>query len=160
MLIVLAGFAFVCFEIWGRRSHKHRRVPLADLERFFDALLKRGFNGGFMVIEVPKTSVFIQFSKYILKKGHVGLQLDFPLVPWSEKYRESLRHELSKAGFDFRLTAGSDGTEFVTVDLGQNIGRCVAVAKLVLQCVFGLAQDQKVNVYFENISPRQEAIGF
>ncbi len=162
ILFVLTAVALTCFWYFGRKHYKHKVVPQRDLSRYFEALFTRGFNGGFLVIEVPNSPLFIQFSKYVLKNGHVGLQFDFPMAPWSEKYYELLKQELSKMSFELstRPTSGSKVREFLTVDLKQDIVSATTLARFVLQSVFGLDRDQTVTLYFENISPKDERIDF
>jgi hypothetical protein len=155
IVLVASGFAFACLEIWGRRRHKHRRVRLADLDRFLGALLTRGFNGGLVVIEIPKTPLFLQFSKYVLKDGRVGLQLDFPVAPWSEKYYDRLKQELDKNGvyYTSQETRAHGVREFLMVDVKQSIGDAATLARTVFHSVFGMSEDTLVTVYFSGVSP-------
>ena len=114
------------------------------------------------MIEVPNSPLFIQFSKYFLGKGRVGLKLDFPLAPWSEKYYERVKQELSKMSLKFSVVPTMETTvrEFLTVDLGQDIDQAITLAKMILHSAFGLDQNQTFTLYFDNISHKDENIGF
>ena len=98
---MLTFVGFVSFWYFGKKPYKHRGLSQENLTEYFEALFARGFNGGNLIIEVPDGPLFIQFSKYIVKKGEVGLQFDFPSMPWSEKYYELLKRELTKKGLRF-----------------------------------------------------------
>jgi hypothetical protein len=161
VLFVAACVAFILFSMWGRKPHKHREVSLADLEGFFEVLLRRGGNGGFMMIEIPRTSLFVQFSKYILNGGLIGLQFDFPLAPWSEMYYEPLKQELQEGGLHYTVEPGREGggvREFLTVDIGQDVRAAAGIARTVSTKVFRLREDLTVTVWFSNVSPREETI--
>ena len=116
-----------------------------------------------MVIEIPKTPVFIQFSKYIMKNGCIGLQFDFPLAPWSEEYYEQLKQELQRSGFCY--TTGQTRAdeevlvrEFLTVDIKKDVSKAATLARTILRSVFGLHEYSQVTLYFSNVSPKEETI--
>ena len=88
------------------------------------------------------------------------MQFDFPKVLWSENYYELVKSEVSKNAFQFSLEKDSDCAEFIAVDLNQDISRAVALAKLIIQSVFKLNPNTKLDLYFENVSPKDEKIGF
>ena len=161
-VLLLTAAAIAGLWYIGRKPYKHRRVPQANLNTYFEALLNRGFNGGVLIIEIPGSPLFLQFSKYIFRDGHVGLRFVFPLAPWSESYYEQVCRELSKRGFDLVTLPTSKGqvSEFLTVDLKQNIAEAVNVARLVIQSVYRLKEDQTLELYFHNVSPKNERIGF
>jgi hypothetical protein len=158
VIAALLGAGPILFWHYGKKPYKHKGLAVDDLEKYFATLLNRGFNGGFLVIEVPKRPLFIQFSKYIGKQGSIGLQFDFPRVGWSENYYELVKNEASKSKFQFSLQRGSDHTEFITINLNQDIAQAVVLSKLVLQSVFKLDPATKLNLFFGNVSPKDEKI--
>ncbi len=160
VIIIVALLAAGLIILWryGKKPYKHKGLIVNELEKYFTTLLNRGFNGGFLVIEVPKRQLFIQFSKYVGKQGNIGLQFDFPRVGWSENYYELVKNEASKSKFQFSLQRGSDHTEFITIDLKQDITQAVVLAKLVLQSVFKLDPVARLDLFFGNVSPKDEKI--
>ena len=113
-----------------------------------------------MVIEIPKAPIFIQFSKYILKNGCIGLQFDFPVAPWSERYYEKLKLELEKNGFYYtsKQTRVHEVREFLTVDVKQDVSGAATLARSILRSVFGLHEHSPVTLYFSKVSPKEETI--
>jgi hypothetical protein len=159
-IFTVVVIALAVLFYFGEKPWKIKNVSLDELEKYLEALLKRGFNGGFLIMEVPQTSLFVQFSKYIKKKGPTGLQFDFPLAPWSEKYYNRLKSQLSKEKINYSTEEVSGGKveEFLTVDLEQNIAKAAEVARLTLRSVFELGSGQAVTVYFQHINPKDEEV--
>jgi hypothetical protein len=160
IIFVLIAIAFTSLLYFGKKHYKHKNVSQKDLARYLEALLERGLNGGFLVIEVPNNKLFIQFSKYFIKNGQAGLQFDFPMAPWSEKYFEQLKRELLKMNLDFSIVSASGvkSRKFIAVDLKRDINSAASFATFVLQSIFGLTKEQTLTLYFENISPKDEKI--
>jgi hypothetical protein len=151
---------FVARKILAR-APRYRRTVQDDLTKFFKTLFERGYDRGFLVIEAPRDR-FIQFSKYIRKKGDLGLQFDFPLAPWSEKYYETLKRTLYERGIDYEIQSTGEDTiaAFISIDCKKDFTKAMDVAKLVLVEVFLLQPTDKLKLYFYNINPRDERVGF
>ena len=167
MIYVLTSFLIliiVGYFIWrkGSKPYKHKSIPQNDLKRFFEVLLYRGYDRGFLCIEVPQQDKFLQFSKYINGKKSVGIQFDFPLTEWSREYYELLRKVLIEKGIDFDIqkTEHEGVSEFLVVDLKQDLALALNLTKLILQSIYRLDENQSVDLYFENVSPKDERIGF
>src|ERR1700722_5672834 len=133
LVFVIVVVGLILLWHFGKRPYKHRKVAQDKLEEYLMVVLKRGFNGGFLVIKIPNSSQFVQFSKYIREESGVGLQFDFPMVSWSENYYESVKSEASKNEFRFSVEKGSDNTEFITIDSNQDTARAVELATLIFQ---------------------------
>src|SRR5262245_58462306 len=117
-----------------RRPVRYRRKVNDDLTKFFKALLFRGYDKGILIIEAPNKKRFIQFRKYIIKKGNLGLEFGFPLAPWSEKYYEHLNKLLYDREIEYETRSTGDDivTSFIIVDLKQDLDRAMELAKMVL----------------------------
>ena len=147
---------------YGKRPYRHKRVVADDLSNLFKVLLYRGYDGGLMFIEAPDRKRFLQFRKYIKSKSNVGIELGFPLAPWSGEYYEIVKESLERKGIDYSIagTSGRVTTEFLLIDLKQDVGKGVEVARLILGEVFGLIPDETISLYYVNVSPKEERIGF
>ena len=163
---VILGFVVAILLLFAvrkilARAPRYRRTVQDDLTRFFKTLFERGYDRGFLVIEAPRGR-FIQFSKYIRRNGNLGLQFDFPLAPWSEKYYETLKKTLYERGIDYEIQSTSDDivAAFITIDFKNDFTRAMDVAKLVLVEIFVLQPTDKLKLYFHNINARDERVGF
>lgn len=169
--IILVTLVIIGYILWqyGKRPAKHKITALSELTKYFKALLYRGYNRGFLVIERPTKDRFIQFSKYITDEGKVGLQFDFPRAHWSTDYCERLKDVLKQRGYQYEVQKiGETGvpgsldlvSEFIEVDLRQDLKAATELARLALLDVLGIKPDEPLILYFVNISPKDERIGF
>ena len=145
---------------WAKQPRKYKGLQVGDLRRLLTTLLHRGYDGGFLMINVQGPSRdprFIQFSKYVGNKK-VGLQFDFPLAMWSQPSHERLKQNLSQKGVDFRLekTFRHDTKEFLTIDLAQDLDMAEKVAEVALFDAFGLDKRALLEAFFVNVSPKDE----
>ncbi len=150
-LIILIPIILIALygALWFlRRPPRYRRRVGDDLTKFFKALRDEDYENGFLVIEAPNKKRFIQFARYTGKKK-AGIQFDFPLAPWSEKYYEKLKAILYDQGIDYETqTTGQDTVvSFITVDLKQDLAKAMELARLVLLEVFKLNPDDRIRVY-------------
>lgn len=163
LAVVAILLVFVALWQWGRRPAVHK-VAVADLRKYLQVLLRRGYPGGFMIIrERDKKNGqkrFIQFSKYVASPGRIGIELAFPLSGWSQEYYEQLKELLGVRGITYRVerTGRSDTREFLNVDFARDLDQAESIAQSALHDVFGLAGDSVVDVHYENVSPHDELI--
>ncbi|HSL82466.1 MAG TPA: hypothetical protein VLF66_06785 [Thermoanaerobaculia bacterium] len=156
LLTILLGIV-VLLLVLGGRPHRHKNVPLSELQKYLRVLLHRGCQGGFMQIHLPgKKTEGLQFSKYILREGAVGLQLDFPLASWSKPYYPKLKHVLGQSGvpFSIQTTETPAVPEFLVVDAGDDLERAADLSRLLLSKVFGHSLDAAVEVTYGNTTVR------
>ena len=109
-------------------------------------------------------------TKYIQKKKkQVGIQFDFPRAPWSAEYVEPLKDLLSQLEFEYEiqqvapvpeLRPQDQVSEFIVVDLKQDLEAAVELTRLVLLEIFRLNPRNNVTVWYCNISIHVEKIGF
>jgi hypothetical protein len=170
LLISVVILLLTVYLLWqyGKRPARHKVHAQGDFTKFLEALLYRGYDKGFLIIEAPTKERFLQFRKYIKSKGHVGLQFDFPLAPWSTKYYERLKKLLDERGYEYEIdptdTLDAPGsnlvTEFLFLDLKQNLESANELTRLCLLEVFKLKPEETVTLYFVGGSPLEEKIGF
>ena len=139
----------LCGVIWFlRRPPRYRKRVDDDLTKFFKALRDEDYENGFLVIEAPNKKRFIQFARYTRKKK-AGIQFDFPLAPWSEKYYEKLKTVLEDHGIDCETQTTGQATvvSFITVDLKQDLAKAMELSRLVLLEVFKLKPRDRIKIF-------------
>ena len=161
---------WLLFQWWGKQPARHRlNVGQGDFRSYIEALLHRGYERGFMIIEARDRKRFIQFTKYIKQKKQVGLQFDFPRAPWSVEYFEPLTELLNQRKFEYELQQVNPSpdrrsedqvSEFIVVDLKQDLDAAVELTKLVLLEIFKLSPVDTVTLWYRDVSLYDEKIGF
>src|SRR5262249_1384350 len=86
--LILAGLNYL-----GSLPWRHKRIYPDRVERLLRTLLKRGFHGGLLRLEIfvprrrrvtkGRVTPFLQFRKYVESPGVCGIQFGFPNAPWS-----------------------------------------------------------------------------
>jgi len=157
LIVLLAGLA-----VWkiGNRPRIHK-VSLSDLSKFVEALFRRGYDQGFMVIQDPASERFVQLSKYVTPDSTIGLRCDFPKAKWSAPYYPRVEKELSEREMPFSVfeTKMAKGvTEFLVIDLKSQPEAATELVRLIFKKVFGFPANHVVNIHFSNISVRDEVI--
>lgn len=123
---------------WGLYKHGSDRIP--DVINW---ALRYCLRRGFIVIEARNSEHFIQFRKYILRNGEIGLELGFTDASWSKAHFPKLRETLTANGIPFRETRETydDFVTLIQVDCGQDIDRATYLARLCFFDLFGLSED-------------------
>lgn len=136
-----------------RRSATELRRPIADL-------LKRGYDGGILIIQHTRSEIFLQFRKYIRSRGDYGIELGFPRAKWSEEYFSRLSDYCDDHGIDYILDPSEQAgpIQFLHVDFGQDYDRAYWFTKNVLRDIFNLSSEATYYVHLNNASPRDELI--
>jgi hypothetical protein len=159
LAILLASLAFIILVIVARRPHYHRNLALSQVKTHLEALLKRGYNGGFIIIEDMHSDRFVQLAKYIKKKGDIGIELSFPKAPWSEQYygkfKEWLRSE--KIPFIIQAVDSTPVTEFIDIDCHSNIGMALGLVESIFKDIFKI-REPLLRVRGEKISAKDVLI--
>ena len=134
---------------WSLYDHGFDKMP-----EVIKRALRYCLNRGVIVIEDRNSEHFIQFRKYILRNGEIGLELGFPEAPWSTAYFPQLRDTLTASGTSFRETREPYGkvTGFIHVDCGKDIDNAVDLAHLCFFEIFDLAPDTRFKSKLSNYS--------
>jgi hypothetical protein len=166
-LIIIIFIIAVLFAFWylDRKPLILRKISQNDLNIHLRNLLNRGYDRGFMIIQIPKDKKvkrILQFSKYIGKNKLVGLQFDYPLADWSKPYYEKLKSILNNNQIEFEIqkTNYEKVPEFIVVDIKKDIEKALYLSTLLLKELYGLSKEDTVELFMENVSPKEEKIGF
>lgn len=156
-LIVLSIFVLVI--MMAKRPHYHKNVTLAQIRVHLEALLKRGYDGGFIIIEDMKSDKFVQFGKYIKEKGNIGLELGFPKAPWAEMYYDKFKGFLRSENIRYvtQSVNSKPVTEFIDVDCHTDIDLALKLVEGIFCDVFQI-KEPSFKVRGENISAKDELI--
>jgi hypothetical protein len=127
-LVLIGGVAGVIYI--ASRTPKVHRVAPGELQKYLAILLRRGYDGGFMVIREAQGDRFLQFAKYIRPGGEYGLEFSFPQAPWSAEYHAKVKEHVEGLRLPARRTQMASGEvrEFLEVDCGQNLELAEALA--------------------------------
>ncbi len=156
ILIVVGAVLYVL----ARRPYCHKNVMLSDIRVYLEALLKRGYEGGFIVISEVGSKRFIQFEKYIRGKGNIGLQLSFPRAHWSDSYFQALKSVLAGQNirFEIQRVDADSVAEFLEVDCHSDLGLAVRLVDIIARQVFQMKDAALFEIRFTNVSARDELI--
>jgi hypothetical protein len=137
-VIALAAFLYGALWVLARVPFKHRTLTPERLNALLAALLKRGVDGGFLVIKARGHAGFVQFKLYVTRSGRRGIRSDYPRAPWSKPYYDAVRELLVENGIEFERTPTHTGevSEFLTIDFGQDVDSAQAFATSVLTEVY------------------------
>ncbi|HEX5409857.1 MAG TPA: hypothetical protein VFW89_08820 [Gemmatimonadaceae bacterium] len=139
---------------YGALPARHGNLSANRLNALVTTLLNQGFNGGILRIEGRGVDVFLQVLKYV-GKARSGIELDFPLAPWSEVYYPRARSVLAANNIKFEeeSTGRKDTRSFVTVDFGTDVSLAVKVLQLLAADVFDLDMEHEMVAHLQgNIS--------
>ena len=85
MWLVISLVLVVAIGLVLRRAVKGPARTVHTLGRSLRGLLRQGYDGGYLIIDVTSSERFLQFAKYINAPGDYGIYLGFPRGPWSEQ---------------------------------------------------------------------------
>jgi hypothetical protein len=159
ILVVIFGVAALLAGVLLYRRPKQvehlEEIGLGDFDRCLAILLKRGYDLGFVVFELPGDQRFVEFSKYVRDRTHQGVQLDFPLAPWSEPYYEQVKGMLEVKGITYQVEDTPDGPvrEFIQVDFAQDLGRAAATGREIFERIFRIDPAARLTADFQHVEP-------
>lgn len=159
ILIAIFGVAAIVAGVFLYRRPRPvehlEEVGLDDLKRCLDILLRRGYDLGFVVFEMPGDQRFVEFSKYVRDPQNRGVQLDFPRSPWSEPYYEQVKSLLEGRGIRYQVEDTRNGPvrEFIQVDFGQDIDGAARTCQDIFERVFRVDPKTRVTADFQHVAP-------
>jgi len=154
-VVILAGLVR-----WVLPPYRYNHVKSEDLKTYLEVLLWRGFNNGYIVIEIdepPQQRRLIQFAKYIRASGKAGLELVFPLADWSRLHYNGFKEILTAKEIPFRAHSrdADEVQEAVFVDVQQDLVLAYDLCCILLAEVFSITENEcSINVTLHNVSPR------
>ena len=159
ILFVLIGLAFIY-------AKGGKRYLIADLKHPISQLLKRGYDGGFLVVKPVFSKRFVQFSKYIVRLGEFGIEMSFPRAPWSADFYELVEEKCKERDLDYSIEKkdSDNSLEFINVDFKTDTDSAYAVMVEIMTDIFGYPADKKYLALLDNAciedrlidSPHQE----
>lgn len=103
-----------------------------DIETYIDALMAVPNEDGVLIISVPGTSDFVQFTG-----GRNGVQMDFPLATLAQKKnREFIEGGMASLGFSPIINVGTDGTEFIDYNLSGTAEEISVIVKVTIDKLY------------------------
>ena len=123
-------------------------------------LLRQGFHGGFLIIDVGDGR-FLQLAKYIRRPKDYGIELGFPRAKWSEKYYDPVRELCAQENVSWRVERGegkSDPLDFLFVDFGPDDVAANKFVVKILREIFHIDSVSPLYCRLENASPENRLI--
>jgi hypothetical protein len=135
-------------------------VRAPDLRPYLDRLLRRGYQGSYIVISDPRTKRFIQFAKYVEPRRQIGLEFAFPRTTWSEPYYNRVQDFLVDQMIPFKreLVTTPTTTEFLVARFGKDTDSAFRLATAILSSVFEISSAAALKVRFSSLSLEDEVI--
>ena len=154
--IVCGLIALVVVMSCVRWRREYDKQTIADVKHKADLLLRRGYEGGFMIVTDRQSDRFVQFRKYIHRKGEFGRELGFPRAPWSAKDYDRVSQLLRAEGLPIVVQPTNDSpvTEFLLVDFGRDTGRLVSIIARIFHEIFETPRDRTFRVRSAGIAAR------
>lgn len=147
--MIVCGFvtlvAVMSYVQWRR---EYDEQTIADVKHKADRLLRRGYEGGFMIVSERQSDRFVQFRKYIHHRGEFGLELGFPRAPWSTKYYDRVLQLVETEGLPVVVQPTNDSpvTEFLFADFGRDTDRLAFVIGRIFHDIFAMPQQQTFRI--------------
>lgn len=134
------------------RGVKGPAKTLETIERPISDLLKRGYDGGFLLIDIARTKHFLQLRKYINKPDEYGIELCFPNASWSIGYFQQLKELCGHEKIKYSITEkeDSESMEFLCIDFGKDAHNSYKFVKRILIEIFKVDMNVKLFVRLEN----------
>ena len=151
-------FAVLAFFIYIAMKRRPRK--LADLNVALDILLKRGFDCGVLIVDHAKSKNFVQFRKYIQKKGVYGIELGFPNVEWSKEFIPDVKMQADK--YDLIISKppwAEDKDAFLVIDFVRDTDKAYQFMRAIFLDVFGASEDDIYYARLDGVSVKDELIG-
>ncbi len=131
---------------------------LDSIERPLADLLKRGYDGGLLFIDIGLSGRrFLQLRKYIHAPGDYGIELGFPRASWSRELFPQVEAFCSKSGIKYRIQR-NNGMDFLHVDFGRDLALAYRCIRRMLVDIFGVQERTKLFAKLENASAEDELI--
>ena len=136
---------------------QHTNLETDGIKRELDVLLRRGYDGGYLIFSDVATDRFTQFRKYVYPEGQFGLETDFPRVGWTEPFYSGVQDVLRHMGIPYRRKIREQGIETINADFGKDLDAATEFAMRAFTEVFGLDQPL-ISATGDGISPFDETI--
>lgn len=149
IFIILCG-AILLLVLRGMKGPAH---TFETIRRPINDLLTRGYDGGFLIIDVSGKQCFLQLRKYVKTSRDYGIELAFPKAKWSDELFDSVIHFCDINNFHYSLSkkeSKEDELDFLYIDFGQDISKAHNCVKRIFSEILGVSEKTKLFVRLEN----------
>ena len=127
------------------------------MKRELDVLLRRGYDGGYLILTDLATDRFTQFRKYVYPHGQFGLTTHFPRVDWTEQFYSGVQDVLRHMRIPFQRKIMEEGIETIEADFGKDLDAATEFGTRIFTEVFGLDRPS-ISATGDGMSPFDETI--
>jgi len=158
--IVLISTIVFLFYLLILRGMKGPAKTIETIDRAINDLLMRGYDGGFLMIDIAHTSYFLQLQKYINSPGDYGIKFCFPNADWSRVFFQKMIDYTRKNEVEYSIMEKSEtgSLEFFCVDFHKNTHEAHNFVKNILLNVFKVNEKVKLFVRLENATTEDKLI--
>jgi len=154
------GISIICVVLLVRKGMKGPAHTIETIKQPIKDLLQRGFDGGFLIIDVSSSKYFLQLRKYINKPGDYGIELSFPIAKWSLNLFDELIEFCNRYGIAYNLekSKNKDSLDFLYIDFGKEYKKAHKYVSRILLDVFKINPEVKLFVRLENATVEDKLI--
>jgi hypothetical protein len=159
-IILGIGVSILCVVLLVRRGVKGPARTIETIKQPIKDLLQRGFDGGFLIIDVSSSKYFLQLRKYINEPGDYGIELSFPIAKWSLNLSDKLTEFCNRCGIAYNLEKDENkgSLDFLYIDFGKDYKKAHEYVSRILLEVFDINPDAKLFVRLENATVEDKLI--
>ena len=142
--------AYCVVFVAGRVSRFER---FAAFDRWYEFLLRRGFDGAYIKLTDRKSDRFVRFRKYIHEIGVYGIELTFPASGWGLEFLPRLEAYCAENGLTYALDEpdAPGESDHMLVDCRKDAGQARDLARKIWVDFFGLSEDAMCQRESENL---------
>lgn len=138
---VLAGVASVIIAT-AKEPTPWRGKDFSDVEPWLAILLRRGYQGGHVLLTHGPSGRSLRFRKYIRAKGDYGLEFCIPNTDWATEYWPMIQAFCDETGRHYRVVTeaiGGSSNDVLLVDCEQEMDRAYDLALTIWTKFFDLS---------------------
>jgi len=151
-IILVIAVLFLLFK----RASLGRAYSIEQIGRGIEDLVNRGFEDGFLVIELKGRKEFLQFQKQIETNGTWALECVLPCASWSQPYYGLVVNLADERGLQAHEIKNNDSNEvakFLFIDFSKNVKSAQDFATSVFKDIYKVDEGQKYFIKLENSAP-------
>jgi hypothetical protein len=165
LLYILAGVAVLILlnlllKWLATQPAKYRDVTTPILRYLLREVYVRGFDGGYLHIDLRRSSTYFRVYKTIVSQGVVHLAMRVPPATQAVVGLGTVEQALSKNGFHDLMTRGAvshDKNGNLVIDCGTGIAQATVIVEFLLRQAFHAEQKGDCVAYGGNCHPDPRA---
>lgn len=136
-------------------------LGIDDLFVHVEALYRRGYDEGQLVIKPLRTSHVYIARKRIHSRGKISLEVEYPFEPWPESFHGYMEQYLKENNLNGTRIGKGHTLSVIQVDCKESVQVCNALCgEILLKLSDLLSTPQRFSLDFSGISQEDERIGF